>query len=77
MNEKMSRKEARKILKSVGVDNRFSLRTVNFNWSSRQVLTVKDWHPDPKANEIEDAFKGTGVIVSFKPAEGVVFVTGG
>jgi len=77
MREHMSRKEARETLRSVGVDNKFSLRTVDFNWASRQVLTIKDWYPDLKANDVEDAFAGTGVLVDFEPAPDVVFVTGG
>lgn len=73
----MTRKEAKAILKGIGVDNRFSLRMVSFNWSSMQVLTIKDWRPCPKANEIKTAFKPYPVIVEFEPAKGVVFVSRG
>ena len=67
----MTRKEAKAILNGMGITNRFSLKTVNFCRSSKQVLTVKDWTPDPKAGEIKAAF--TGIIVEFDP--GVAFAS--
>lgn len=71
----MNRKEVKAILLGLGIENRFSLRMVNFNWSTGQVLTIKDWYPSPKAKEIEAAFKGSGVIVDFEPVKGVAFVS--
>lgn len=71
----MKRKEVKQVLDRLGVSNRFTLRTVGFCRETRKVLTIKDWHPDPKANEIKEAFRGTGVIVDFDPAEGVTFVS--
>ena len=60
----MTRKEAKAILNGLDVTNRFSLKTQTFlGRDTRQVLTVKDWTPNPKANEIKAAF--AGVIVSF------------
>lgn len=62
----MTRKEAKTILTNLGITNRFSLRRVGFSDLARgqaQFLTVKDWKPSPKANEIKEAFKG--VIVQF------------
>jgi len=61
----MTRKEAKALLTQLGVHNRFSLRSVGFCRETRQVLTVKDWEPAPKATEIKAAFRGHGVIVEF------------
>jgi len=61
----VTRKEAQQILRGLGVENRFTLRMVNFEWASRQVLSIKRWHPDPKANEIKAAFRDTDVVVEF------------
>lgn len=73
----MTRKEVKQILKDIGIENRFSLRTVNFPRRTRQVVTVKDWQPDAKAKEIESLFRGTGIIVDFEPAKGMAFFSSG
>lgn len=72
--EGMTRKDVKDVLKGVGVENRFSLRTVNFPGRSRQVVTIKDWRPELETKEIRDIFRGTGVIVDFEPAKGTYFV---
>jgi len=61
----MKRKEVKAILHGLGIFNRFSLKTVNFNWDSRQVLTIKDWEPGPKSTEVKAAFHPHKVIVEF------------
>jgi len=70
----MTRKEVRTMLESIGIENNFSLRTVQFEHSARQVATIKNWHPHPKANEIKEAFRGSGVVVMFEPARNMAFV---
>lgn len=63
----MTRKEAKAILNRLGVTNRFSLKTVNFNWDRRKVLTVKDWEPNFKlARAVKEALKPYKVIVEFE-----------
>ena len=71
----MTRKEVKTILQGMGVENTFSLRKVQFEHAARQVATIKNWKPHPKANEIKAAFRGTGVVVMFDPAKGVAFVS--
>lgn len=61
----MKRKEVSAILQRLDVPNRFSLKRVYFDREYYQVLTVKDWEPCPKANEIKDAFRGHKIIVEF------------
>jgi len=61
----MKRKEVKAILHGLGIFNRFSLKTVNFNWDTRQVLSIKDWEPGPKNAEVKAAFHLTKVIVEF------------
>jgi len=64
----MTRKEVKEMLEATGVTNRFSLRTVSFCDLARdqaQVVTIKDWQPDPKADKIKAAFRQRGLIVEF------------
>lgn len=62
----MKRKQAKQALASVGVFNRFTLKTVGFlGRDTRQVLTIKDWTSDPKADAIEEAFRPHKIIVEF------------
>jgi len=62
----MTRKEVKYILQRMGIANRFSLTTQTFlGRDTRQILTVKDWEPDPKANEIKQAFHPHKIIVQF------------
>ena len=74
----MTRKEAKAILNKIGVTNRFTLKSISFSDLARcqaQVLIVKDWRPDPKANPIKAAFKGHGVIVDFESAKGCTYIS--
>lgn len=61
----MKRKQVKQILASVGVSNKFSLKAVGFCRDTRQVLTVKDWTPHPRADEIKEAFRVHKIIVEF------------
>lgn len=61
----MKRKEVRTILHELGIFNRFSLKTVNFNRDSRQVLTIRDWEPGPKSAEAKAAFQPHKIVVEF------------
>lgn len=61
----MKRKEGKAILQSIGITNPFSLKTVGFCRDTRQVLTIKDWEPNPQANAIKAAFRPHQVIVEF------------
>jgi len=64
----MTRKEAKSILKSLKVDNKFSLKTINFQDLLRknvQFLIIKNWTPCPKAKEIKEAFADKDVVVEF------------
>ena len=74
----MTRKDAKAILTEIGVTNRFTLKTVGFSDIARgqaQVLIVKDWRPDPKAKDIEAAFKGHDVIVDFEAAKDCTYIS--
>jgi len=65
----MTRKEASQILRGVGIDNKFSLHTVDFSdlaRCTRQFCTIKNWEPDKaKYEAVKQAFHNTGVIVDF------------
>ena len=69
----MTRKEVKSLLGTRSITNNFSLKTVGFEGTSRQVVTVKDWQPDPKATDIKADFRQYGVIVDFEPAKGYAF----
>ena len=64
----MKRKQAKEVLSSIGVYNKFSLRTVSFSdlvRARKQFVTIRDWTPDPRADEVKEAFRPYGVIVGF------------
>ena len=72
----MTRKDAKAILNGLDITNRFTLKTVGFEGrTTLQVLVVKDWRPDPKANQIKAAFKGHGVIVDFESAKDCTYIS--
>jgi len=65
----VTRKEVGQILSSLGIENKFSLQTVDFSDLTRkvaQVVTIKHWEPNrAKYDAIKQAFRGTGLIVDF------------
>lgn len=64
----MTRKEIKAILDKLDIPNRFKLRTVSFSDIARgqaQVVTICDWQPDPRADQIEAAFREYGIITEF------------
>ena len=72
----MTRKEVKAILNEIGVANCFTLKTVGFEGrTTLQVLIVKDWRPNPKANQIKAAFKEHGIIVDFESAKGCTYIS--
>ena len=65
MNNTMTRKQAQLILTNLGITNPFTLKSVGFDRDTRQVLTIKNWQPDPKATQIKEVFRSFDVIVDF------------
>ncbi len=66
---KVRRKDAQARLKSVGVDNRFSLRTVHFCRTEKQVATIKDCNPETSFAKILD------LMVDWEPQKGLTLAT--
>lgn len=71
---KVTRKQVAAALGELGITNRFTLRTVGFEGTSKQVVNIHDWTPNPIADEIRDRLKKLGVLTTFKPKKGTVFV---
>lgn len=63
-----TRKEIQAKLSSVGVTNKFTLRTVGFSDLARdsaQVCEIQDWTPSENGKLVRDILKPLGVIVMF------------
>ena len=62
----ITRKEVSVILNALGIVNKFSLNSVGFDGAERQVVTVKEWSPNPIAETIKSELKQKlGVLVCF------------
>lgn len=77
LKEGMSAREARPVvqeaLNELEVDNSFSIKTVDFQDLARDTalgVTIKDWYPDPQAQEIKDSLRERGFsVVTFDIAD--------
>jgi hypothetical protein len=75
---KVTRKQVQKILNDLEVDNPFTLRTVDFSDLARarpQFVTIKEWTPNPSAEEIKETIESKlPVVVQFKAKKGIAMI---
>jgi len=62
----VTRKQVQGVLDNLGVGNKFSMRTTGFEGTTRPVVTIKDWTPNPLSDVVVDELRRLGVITSFK-----------
>jgi hypothetical protein len=71
MKTLLTRKLAAEVLKDLGVENKFSLRTIDFSDLARDrrgFLLLKEWNPRSQghlADAVKEAFRKFGVVVDF------------